>query len=391
MAKKKGSQVGIFNGFIKQMPRAMFYLISGEEIVKIEAEDDISVNDLNGNILIIEQLKHTTKNILTNKSIDFWGTLYNWTYNYINDEKKEKYKNTKYVLYLSNKEALPTKEISNLLNNIQNDKFDEIFENYVKLVTSKCKNELKNCLNYLLENKEDFYNILCRTNIQKPIINISQDLDNLIIKKYNDVYTEAFDDFTLMLDGWYTRKITKREDNSLKKCEITSTELEQFKTRFAGFETKVRFIQNTLTDDEIKKFENEFFVEQLNAISMDESSILSAKNAFKDWVNFQDEDLLDGKVTQEDLGQTYKNLKDGWLQVKSSVPKTIYPTELDQGKQIYKETLSNPVYIEGIEILGNSQVISRGAHNYLANHMLKHEHSIYWHPKFDKMRETDYE
>lgn len=37
MSRKKGSKVEIFNGFIKQVPRAMFYLISGYEKVKIRS------------------------------------------------------------------------------------------------------------------------------------------------------------------------------------------------------------------------------------------------------------------------------------------------------------------------------------------------------------------
>lgn len=60
----------------------MFYLISGYEKIKIEAEDDISVHDIHDNIVIIEQLKHTNKNILTNKSCDFWRIFYNWIFKF---------------------------------------------------------------------------------------------------------------------------------------------------------------------------------------------------------------------------------------------------------------------------------------------------------------------
>ena len=53
MPRKKGSKVEVFNGFIKQVPRAMFYLISGCEKVKIEAEDDISAHDIHDNRLTL--------------------------------------------------------------------------------------------------------------------------------------------------------------------------------------------------------------------------------------------------------------------------------------------------------------------------------------------------
>lgn len=51
MSRKKGSKIEVFNGFIKQVPRAMFYLISGYEKVQIEAEDDISIHDIHDNIV----------------------------------------------------------------------------------------------------------------------------------------------------------------------------------------------------------------------------------------------------------------------------------------------------------------------------------------------------
>ena len=44
MSRKKGSKIEVFNGFIKQVPRAMFYLISGYEKVKIDYLKAIHVN-----------------------------------------------------------------------------------------------------------------------------------------------------------------------------------------------------------------------------------------------------------------------------------------------------------------------------------------------------------
>lgn len=389
MSRKKGSKIEVFNGFIKQVPRAMFYLISGYEKVKIEAEDDISIHDIHDNIVIIEQLKHTNKNVLTNKSCDFWGTFYNWIFNFVNDKKTEKYNSTIYILYVSNKTAAAKDNVKKLLDNIDSDEFSQIFDEIVTDLIKDCSDELKSYLQYLQAHKDVFLKILKRFKIKTPEITISEDLDNLIKLKYEEVYGDSFNDFTLKLDGWYHRKITKREDESLKKCEVTQKELETFKIKFAGFQTKVKFVQNTLTTEELENLENEFFVEQLNEIEIPKDAIQNAKNAYKNWENFQDSDLLEGRVSQEDLNQTYSNLKAHWTDVKFNIPDSIYPTEVSKGKYIYSETLKSEVYIDGVEIVGDKNTISRGIHNYMANHPLTHEHSINWHPKYDKLRDSN--
>lgn len=389
MSRKKGSKIEVFNGFIKQVPRAMFYLISGYEKVKIEAEDDISIHDIHDNIVIIEQLKHTNKNVLTNKSCDFWGTFYNWIFNFVNDKKTEKYNSTIYILYVSNKTVAAKDNVKKLLDNIDSDEFSQIFDEIVTDLIKDCSDELKSYLEYLQAHKDVFLKILKRFKIKTPKISISEDLDNLIKLKYEEVYGDSFNDFTLKLDGWYHRKITKREDESLKKCEVTQKELETFKIKFAGFQTKVKFVQNTLTTEELENLENEFFVEQLNEIEIPKDAIQNAKNAYKNWENFQDSDLLEGRVSQEDLNQTYSNLKAHWTDVKFNIPDSIYPTEVSKGKYIYSETLKSEVYIDGVEIVGDKNTISRGIHNYMANHPLTHEHSINWHPKYDKLRDSN--
>lgn len=389
MSRKKGSKIEVFNGFIKQVPRAMFYLISGYEKVQIEAEDDISIHDIHDNIVIIEQLKHTNKNVLTNKSCDFWGTFYNWIFNFVNDKKPEKYNSTIYILYVSNKTAAAKDNVKKLLDNIDSDEFSQIFDEIVTDLIKDCSDELKSYLQYLQAHKDVFLKILKRFKIKTPEITISEDLDNLIKLKYEEVYGDSFNDFTLKLDGWYHRKITKREDESLKKCEVTQKELETFKIKFAGFQTKVKFVQNTLTTEELENLENEFFVEQLNEIEIPKDAIQNAKNAYKNWENFQDSDLLEGRVSQEDLNQTYSNLKAHWTDVKFNIPDSIYPTEVSKGKYIYSETLKSEVYIDGVEIVGDKNTISRGIHNYMANHPLTHEHSINWHPKYDKLRDSN--
>ena len=389
MSRKKGSKIEVFNGFIKQVPRAMFYLISGYEKVKIEAEDDISIHDIHDNIVIIEQLKHTNKNVLTNKSCDFWGTFYNWIFNFVNDKKPEKYNSTIYILYVSNKTAAAKDNVKKLLDNIDSDEFSQVFDEIVTDLIKDCSDELKSYLQYLQAHKDVFLKILKRFKIKTPEISISEDLDNLIKLKYEEVYGDSFNDFTLKLDGWYHRKITKREDESLKKCEVTQKELETFKIKFAGFQTKVKFVQNTLTTEELENLENEFFVEQLNEIEIPKDAIQNAKNAYKNWENFQDSDLLEGRVSQEDLNQTYSNLKAHWTDVKFNIPDSIYPTEVSKGKYIYSETLKSEVYIDGVEIVGDKNTISRGIHNYMANHPLTHEHSINWHPKYDKLRDSN--
>lgn len=80
--------VGQMQGYLLQVRHMLYNLISLEDIVvSIEKIDDVSVETLDG-IVIAEQLKSVTSdgNPITERSIVFWKTLYNW-FNYVKSNK----------------------------------------------------------------------------------------------------------------------------------------------------------------------------------------------------------------------------------------------------------------------------------------------------------------
>lgn len=388
MAKLRGSKIETFNGFIKQVPRAMHYLINGAHIVNIEAEDDVSVLNRQNKIMLIEQLKAKGKtNVFADSSVDLWGTLYNWAYNYVNEEDKSRYlEDTKFVLYTTKKNSKRGKCIVALLNIGQESNFDKVIETCESILESST-DEIKTYLKYIKENKIISYKVIKNLCVETPEDDISTDLNNLITSIYKSFYTTEFEAFAERLNGWFHDKIVNRENDELKKCSITKEDLEKFKAKFNGYRTKVKYVQGRLSEEEIIKMEKKLFVSQLKAINFDDG-ILTAKNAYNDWKNFEDKDLLDGKATQEILNTTYSNLKDNWEQARKTIPKIIYPTDEDKGQFLYNEVQKKEVYIDGVEIQGDKQVISRGVHNYLANSDVNHQHSIGWHPKYeDKFKE----
>lgn len=76
--------VGQMQGYMLQVRHMLFELISLDDIiVSVEKIDDVAIETIDGGV-VAEQLKSTTSNgnPVTDKSVVFWKTLYNW-FNYI--------------------------------------------------------------------------------------------------------------------------------------------------------------------------------------------------------------------------------------------------------------------------------------------------------------------
>lgn len=384
--KKRGSQIEIFNGFIKQVPRAMYNLLDGAFKVAIEAEDDISIYDNAGKITKIEQLKHkTSDNVLGNTSDDLWGTLYNWIYNYTEEADKSKYSDTcSFVIFLRNKNYKQSNCLKELLSLGQDTNFDQMIENCEKHLKICKKDNITRKFNYIKQHKEEATKIIKNFSVVTPQINISCDLNNLIATTYGKTYGSDFLFFADTLNSEYYKLIYNREDEALRKCVISQENLSSIQAKYDKFRIKVQFVQGTLTETELSQLHNELFVAQLNCIDCNDSIILSAKKSYKSWKNCEEKDLLSGKVTQEVLNQTYSTLKDNWENEKLSISPITHPTAEMQGQYLYSKVQDIPVNIDGIDLQGDKRTISRGAYNYLANKELGDEYSVGWHPEYKK-------
>lgn len=382
--KKRGSHIEIFNGFIKQVPRAMYYLLDGGYKVAIESEDDVTVYDNFGKIIKIEQLKHkTSDNILSNTSDDLWGTLYNWIRNYVEETDKTKYSDTcSFVIFLKNKNYKQSKCLQELLNFGKDTNFDQMIENCEKYLKNSKNEDVKSKFGYIKQHKEDATKVIKNFSVITPNKNISCDLNNLIASIYGHTYGADFNFFVNTLNSEYYKLIYDREAEALKKCVISQENLSSIQAKYDKFRIKVQFIQGTLTETELAQLHNEQFVAQLNCINCDDNIILSAKKSYKSWKNCEEKDLLSGKVTQEVLNQTYSNLKDNWEHEKLTISPMIYPTEEKQGQYLYSKVQEISVNVDGVELQGDQRVIARGAYNYLANKELDSEYSVGWHPNY---------
>ena len=160
--KKRGSQIEIFNGFIKQVPRAIYHLLNGGYKVAIESEDDVAVYDNSGKIIKIEQLKHKiSDNVLSNTSDDLWGTLYNWIYNYAEEPDKSKYSdNCAFVIFLRNKNYKESKCLMELLSLGQDTNFDKMIKNCEKYLKNCKKDDISKKFNYIKQHKEESTKII---------------------------------------------------------------------------------------------------------------------------------------------------------------------------------------------------------------------------------------
>lgn len=389
--KPKGSKIEIFNGFIKQVPRAMFYLIDGAHAVNIEAEDDISVEDINGNIEVVEQLKtKKSKSILSNSSPDLWETLYTWIFNCVkNTEIYKVTRDTKFIFYTTNADVKKGDCLEKLLNIDGMESFEQALA-FCETKISKTNEDLQKWFKYIKDNKEISYNVVKNFRIEFPTVSIDEDLDNLIIEKHKENLNISFDVFVNRLNGWYAKKIINRGTDELEKCRITSIDLNAFYLYFANFTKKIKYATGNLTDEERQRYEYKLFVEQLKEVGIDEEVRQDAKNSYKSWLNFKDTDLLKGMSTQEILDDTYSKLKKRWRENKDEIFGST-ENEIQKGKTLYYKSIKEPVYIDGIEIIGDVQEAQRGVHNFLANKWISHNHSIGWHPKYtDKFKNGGY-
>lgn len=382
--KKRGSQIEIFNGFIKQVPRAMYHLLNGGYKVAIESEDDVAVYDSSGKIIKIEQLKHkTSDNILSNTSDDLWGTLYNWIRNYVEETNKSKYADTcSFVIFLKNKNYKQSKCLQELLNFGKDTNFDQMIKNCEKYLKNSKNEDIKSKFDYIKQHKDEATKVIKNFSIITPDKNISCDLNNLIATIYGDTYGVDFPFFVNTLNGEYNQRIYNREENALKLCTIAQSDLSEIQAKYDKFRKKVQFVQGTLSKEEIAQLNNELFVAQLNCINCEDNIIMSAKKSYKSWKNCEEKDLLSGKVTQEVLNQTYSNLKVNWEVEKLSISSAVYPTAEEQGRYLYSKVQTIPVNVDGVELQGDQRTITRGAYNYLANKNIDSEYSVGWHPNY---------
>ena len=382
--KKRGSQIEIFNGFIKQVPRAMYHLLNGGYKVAIESEDDVAVYDSSGKIIKIEQLKHkTSDNILSNTSDDLWGTLYNWIRNYVEETDKSKYADTcSFVIFLKNKNYKQSKCLQELLNFGKDTNFDQMIENCEKYLKNSKNEDIKSKFDYIKQHKDESTKIIKNFSIITPDKNISCDLNNLIATIYGDTYGVDFPFFVNTLNGEYNQRIYNREENALNLCTIAQSDLSEIQAKYDKFRKKVQFVQGTLSKEEIAQLNNELFVAQLNCINCEDNIIMSAKKSYKSWRNCEEKDLLSGKVTQEVLYQTYSNLKVNWEIEKLSISSAVYPTAEEQGRYLYSKVQTIPVNVDGVELQGDQRTITSGAYNYLANKNIDSEYSVGWHPNY---------
>lgn len=382
--KKRGSQIEIFNGFIKQVPRAMHHLLNGAFKVAIESEDDIATYDNTGKITKIEQLKHKiSDNVLGNTSDDLWGTLYNWIYNYAEEPDKSKYSdNCAFVIFLRNKNYKQSKCLQELLNFGKDTNFDQMIKNCEKYLKNSKNEDVKSKFNYIKQHKDEATKVIKNFLVTTPDKNISCDLNNLISSIYGSTYGSDFNFFVDTLNSEYYKLIYDRETEALKKCVISQENLSSIQAKYDKFRIKVQFVQGTLSETELAQLHNEQFVAQLNCINCDDNIVLSAKKSYKSWKNCEEKDLLSGKVTQEVLNQTYSNLKDNWEHEKLTISPVIYPTEEKQGQYLYSKVQEISVNVDGVELQGDQRVIARGAYNYLANKELDSEYSVGWHPNY---------
>lgn len=301
----------------------------GRGYVVVEQIDDVCF--IGHNEQYLYQLKHHNdkRNHITNSSIDFWKTIYNWM-NKIkegiikdNDElnlivfQKVGYDTDCYAKQMS---QVKTEEEALEFYNIINSWYREEYKN--KEVQQKNKNKKgKEILKYLdeifkEENKSDLLSIIKRFKL-----NVFEKVDSLedLIHKYIPGIkgTDYFDKIVAKV----SKEFQIRFQNSYISHQKVKIDIKEFNQAIDKYIDKIttvyKFSHKTLKEDVEEKVcnsqnQNLKFVNQIKAFHLDDELILEETynyfRAIKDIKNYMQEDLL----TYEDYDTYRENQYGEW-------------------------------------------------------------------------------
>ncbi len=385
MEKARGSQFSSFNGYIKQVPRAMFYLITGAYVVNIEKEDDVSVINRNGEVELAEQLKCKTRNIFDNCSKDFWNTLYNWVLNW-KDENAKFTSSTRFVIYSSTN--FDFKEVVKKL--YEANEPTEIEEAWAaaKIIFAETKPK---DFDYLDENKNITFKVIKQLEIVFPEESIDKDLDKIIETEYKDVYKDKFDNFVTHLNDWFYGKVIKLDPKKNKSCTISKKDFDVFITHYNGSKKAVKLPSySELIPKDLEQLKNNQFYKQLEIVNAPLNIKDTAKKEYLSWKIIEGTELKEGLSSEKNLQQAYLEAKNNWEQKKSDIEDLHDDKSEDKrGRLLYSECQDVSIKIDGVEINDNGKRVARGVYNHLADKGLSHELSVGWHPQYKVMLEAN--
>ncbi len=384
--------------FMLQVRHALFELICASnesDIISVEAIDDVAVENADG--IIAEQIKNTvsSRNPLSNRSTDFWKTLYNWCI-YID---KEKLAPSKLKLIVVSNGSLNPGSIPNAFNDASNQ--TEV-ENALRFAAKELKrtahgsqlasDECLKYIDYCLDSKN-------KNIVTKVICLFSYDIyqtsyDETLTRKFNEqlIPPEYADLLFYTMLGWVNNKtheftknnqpsfISKKEYNDALRKEMRGIDIDNV---LQSISTEP---DSDSTYQELHR--HDIYIQQLELIDIDYENIISAVCDFLRTSSEKIEFANRGLVNNYSFNEFNNVIKRKWSSEKTQIELLCSKeTEIMRGQLLYAKCqgFATEIKLQGCNV---PSFFCSGTLHILAN-TPSDAPTIGWHPNYLKLLEDN--
>ncbi|MDD3141060.1 MAG: hypothetical protein PHX08_19110 [Lachnospiraceae bacterium] len=341
--------VGQMQGYMLQVRHMLFELISLDDImVSVEKLDDVAVETLEGAV-IAEQLKSVTSdgNPVTDRSVVFWKTVYNW-FNYV-DNGSLKVDETIFRMVIVANHNLEVGDIANQFHKAskKEDALKALHDAKLNIwgkddcLKSKVPDSYKSYLEVLFSpaNEDLVTQIITRVELDIH----QNDYDEKLIKKFNaqSIPPEFADNLLIFMLGWVTEEankyIKKGVPAIIKSIDYRVTLVAQ--CRMYNQQNAIPALSTKITSDEARsEVENQdVYIRQLDLIQLGFDDKLEAAS---DYLQTKAEATIraeKGLFTPQSSNDYFDKIRRIWKNKRSQVLLLPADSDVMRGKHLYAQ------------------------------------------------------
>lgn len=381
-------------GFQWQLRQAllMLFRLDFGEAVEIEVHDDVSVVNLEGDLLTAVQAKHDlTGKTLTEKTTDWWKTLRAWISLV---EQEELQQNTALVLvtpkslsrklaFLGSRTATATESDERALDGLR-----KLLDGIAKAGTNTKLKPYYIAWSSMSQAKK--LALLKRIRIDayaKRLADVHKQINKAL--RHAFLQEEKLVNYADEVVGWFTRIVDERLTTT--GCRVTYEELHEYlmtlhERRYPSpppqepTETPIPELADERSEDPT-------YLRQMDLLEATDEELYDAVRKYHRARSARDEWINDTLIAREQLGHFDQDLQDQWKNVHRSKSRPLAKKRkgdeslVDAGWQIHDKCMEYRAPV------GNYQ-----AQTYLANgtyHILADEPRVGWHPRFRELLEDE--
>ena len=382
-------------GYLLQVRHALYELIcTDDRVVSVEALDDVAVEHNGQTTAIQTKSSVSSGNPTTNRSVDFWKTIFNWC-NYLNlGALSPDLLTLKYVVvssYSIKSGSIPdsfhkAKTRDAAEKALSDARVVILGENNEKVVARSIKQYIDYCFNP--QNSDTVLSVIERMEIDIHSASYDDELRN----KFNNqtIFPEYADVLFYGMLGWVQDQVhlqTKENAPAYISAQDYRFELNK---QMRGCDQKQIFAAISTQPDTQKvtsELEREdIYIKQLDIIDADITMKLKAANDFLRTICEKAELADRGLVTKKSVDDYHEALKTIWANQKRMVD-ILHATlpETLRGKFLFSQCSTEAIKIrlQGCDV---QSFFGDGSLHLLANEPKEHP-VIGWHPRYNEILE----